>query len=169
MTTLTANSNINSVKGDNKKISPPHRKVLIMATEKKNTITNAQAMATLAEIVREMTDDQVVDYLTDDELVPVFREKIDHMAKVAQPKARKSEESAVAKVNKAKAVECEKIILAANKPVDWKYIAERCNGITSSQKATAILAYAISNGNIERVQIKGKVYYQQAGLSSIEE
>lgn len=139
-----------------------------MATNK-NTFTNAQVMATLAEIVREMTDDQVVDYLTDDKLVPVFREKIDHMAKVAQPKARKREESPAAKANKAKAVECEKIILEANKPVDWKYIAERCNGITSSQKATAILAYAISNGNIERVQIKGKVYYQQAGLSSVEE
>lgn len=140
-----------------------------MATEKKNTITNAQAMATLAEIVREMTDDQVVDYLTDDELVPVFREKIDHMAEVAQPKARKREESAAAKANKAKAEECAKVIFAAQKPVDWKYIAERVNGIGSSQKATAVLAYAINNGDIERVQIKGKVYYQQAGVSSEEE
>ena len=136
-----------------------------MAT--KNTFTNAEAM-NLVEKLLEATPDATLEEFTD-KSVNDLREKIAHMAAVSQPKARKREESPAAKANKAKALECEKIILAAGKPVDWKFIAERCNGITSSQKATAILAYAISNGNIERAQIKGKVYYQQAGLSSIEE
>lgn len=137
-----------------------------MATNK-NTFTNAEAMTLISKLL-EVTPDTTLEELTD-KPVNDLREKIAHMVEVSQPKARKREESPAAKANKAKAVECEKIILAANKPVDWKYIAERCNGITSSQKATAILGYAISNGNIERVQIKGKVYYQQTGLSSIEE
>jgi hypothetical protein len=136
-----------------------------MAT--KNTFTNAEAM-NLVEKLLEATPDATLEEFTD-KSVNDLREKIAHMAAVSQPKARKREESPAAKANKAKALECEKIILAAGKPVDWKFIAERCNGITSSQKATAILAYAIGNGNIERAQIKGKVYYQQAGLSSIEE
>lgn len=137
-----------------------------MATNK-NTFTNAEAMTLVSKLL-EVTPDETLEELTD-KPVDDLREKIAHMVEVSQPKARKREESPAAKANKAKAVECEKIILAANKPVDWKYIAERCNGITSSQKATAILGYAISNGNIERVQIKGKVYYQQTGLSSTEE
>lgn len=137
-----------------------------MATNK-NTFTNAEAMNLVNELLK-VTPDETLEEFTD-KSVNDLREKIAHMAAVSQPKARKSEESPAAKANKAKAVECEKIILEANKPVDWKFIAERCNGIPSSQKATAILAYAISNGNIERVQIKGKVYYQQAGLSSVEE
>lgn len=136
-----------------------------MATNK-NTFTNAEAMTLVSKLL-EVTPDETLEKLTD-KPVDDLREKIAHMLEVSQPKARKREESPAAKANKAKAVECEKIILAANKPVDWKYIAERCNGITSSQKATAILGYAISNGNIERVQIKGKVYYQQTGLSSTE-
>ena len=136
-----------------------------MAT--KDTFTNAEAM-NLVEKLLEATPDATLEKFTD-KSVNDLREKIAHMAAVSQPKARKREESPAAKANKAKALECEKIILTAGKPVDWKFIAERCNGITSSQKATAILAYAINNGNIERVQIKGKVYYQQAGLSSVEE
>lgn len=137
-----------------------------MATSK-SIFTNAEAMDIINDLLK-VTPDSTLEELTDksaDEL----RKKIAHMAEVSQPKARKREESPAAKANKAKAIECEEIILAAGKPVDWKFIAERCNGITSSQKATAILAYSISNGNIERVQIKGKVYYQQAGLSSVEE
>nr|DAF55263.1 MAG TPA: hypothetical protein [Siphoviridae sp. ctZHD14] len=137
-----------------------------MATNK-NTFTNAEAMTLVSKLL-EVTPDETLEELTD-KPVNDLREKIAHMVEVSQPKARKREESPAAKANKAKAVECEKIILAANKPVDWKYVAERCNGITSSQKATAILGYAISNGNIERVQIKGKVYYQQTGISSTEE
>lgn len=136
-----------------------------MAT--KSTFTNAEAMNIIGKLL-EVTPDETLQEFTD-KPINDFREKFAHMEEVSQPKTRKREESPAAKANKAKALECEKIILAAGKPVDWKYLAERCNGITSHQKATTILGYAISNGNIERVQIKGKVYYQQAGLSSIEE
>lgn len=133
----------------------------------KNVFTNAEAMQVAAKLIA-ATPDNVLAELTD-KPVEDFRSKFNHMEAVSQPKDRKREESPAAKANKAKAIECEEIILAAGKPVDWKFIAERCNGITSSQKATAILTHAISNGNIERIQIKGKVYYQQAGLSSVEE
>lgn len=137
-----------------------------MATTK-NAFTNAQAMNLVEEILKTIADDQIAEMT--DKPVEDFRAKVARMVEVAQPKAREHKESAATKANKAKALECAKVILAAQKPVDWKYIAERVNGIGSSQKATAVLAYAISNGDIERVQIKGKVYYQQAGISPEEE
>lgn len=137
-----------------------------MATTK-NAFTNASAMNLVAEILKTITDEQIAE-LTD-KPVEDFRAKVARMVEVAQPKEREHKETAATKANKAKAVECVKIILAAQKPVDWKYIAERVNGITSSQKAVEVMKHAVASGNVERTQIKGKVYYQQAGISDTEE
>ena len=137
-----------------------------MATNK-NTFTNAEAMTIIGKLL-EVTTDKTLEEFTE-KSVNDLREKFSHMVEVAQPKEREHKESAATKANKVKASECVKVILSAQKPVDWKYIAERVNGIGSSQKATAVLAYAINSGDVERVQIRGKVYYQQAGISSEEE
>lgn len=166
LTTKGRKSNIDGVKGERKRRNPlPERKV-IMATNK-NIFTNATAMNAVSAIVDSMTDEQLSEFIPADmEVINAFRAKVARITETMQPKARANKTSATARANMAMAETAAAIIAKANKPVTWAYIAERMNGITTSQKATAVLAYAIESGSVERETIKGKVYYQPAGYTA---
>lgn len=138
-----------------------------MAT-KKNAFTNATAMTAVNAILATLTDEQIAEVVPSDQ-VQDLRDKVAHITETAQPKAREKRESAATKANKQLAVKAIEAVLNAQKPVDWKYLAERVNGMTSSQKAVEVMKHALATEKIERVQIKGKVYYQQAGISDTEE
>ena len=139
-----------------------------MATTKKNAFTNATAMSAVNELLSRLADEQLAEVVESDK-VQDLRDKVMHMTATAQPKPRDKRESAATKANKALAVKAIDAVLNAQKPVDWKYLAERVGGMTSSQKAVEVMKHALATEKIERVQIKGKVYYQQAGIADTEE
>lgn len=138
-----------------------------MAT-KKNTFTNATALTAVCDLLKTLTDEQIAEVVPA-EAVQDLRDKVARITETSQPKAREKRESAATKANKLLAVKAIDAVLNAQKPVDWKYLAERVNGMTSSQKAVEVMKHALATEKIERVQIKGKVYYQQAGISDAEE
>lgn len=141
-----------------------------MATNKKNAFTNATAMNAVNAILSHLADEQVAEFASiESDNVQDLRDKVAHMTETAQPKAREKRESAATKANKILAVKAIEAILNAQKPVDWKYLAEHVTGMTSSQKAVEVMKHALATEKVERVQIKGKVYYQQAGISDTEE
>lgn len=150
----------------NAKGEPRNQKGAVMAN--KNAFTNATAMATVAAILAHMEDSDIATYTAEIGTVEEFRAKVARIAETMQPKARAKRTSATAKANMALAEKCAELVNRAGKPVTWSYIGDRVAGITTSQKATAVMAYAVENGTVERVILKGKVYYQPTGYTATE-
>ena len=131
-----------------------------MATNnEKNTFTNAQALTTVAAILKELDQDTIAMH-TMEKPVSDLIAKIDHMATVAN-KPRPKVESVTTKKNKALAVQVAKCLENETEKdgLTWEEIAERVDGITTSAKAVAVIKHAPT---VESFKVKGKTYYRIA-------
>lgn len=130
--------------------------------KKNNNITNAQALTAAVKLFATMEDTTIAKACgIDFDQVASLVEKIGHMAEVAnKPRKKNTEPTPAQRRAKAKAAEVEAYILDANKPVNWEAISEHVSDMLTSQKVASAMRKVLANGKVERITVKGRVFYQ---------
>ena len=125
-------------------------------------MTNAQALTAVANLFAAADVETLAAMCgMEQDQVEALVNKVNHMAEVAnKPRKKNTEPTPAQRRAMAKANEVEAYILSAGKPVNWENISEHVSDLLTSQKVTSIMKRVLANGNVERINIKGRVFYQ---------
>lgn len=125
-------------------------------------MTNAQALTATVALF-EATDPATIAEVCGVEFnqVEALVNKLAHMCDVAnKPRKKNTEPTPAQRRAVAKAAEVEQYVLSMKKPVNWEDISEHVSDLLTSQKVTSIMKRVLANGKVERVNVKGRVFYQ---------
>lgn len=105
---------------------------------KKNTLTNAQALGFALEILKE------------NDASPELIAKIEHMATVANKPKGASETPEAKEMREVLMPATLEFMTRKGEPVTWKQVSENVAGVMTSQKVTAIMRKLIAAGKVTK-------------------
>ena len=129
-----------------------------------NKLTNAIALNAAIAAFKDMDANAVIDGFTAEEYTTKFEKMLETATKKhastnsETPEQRKNREEYIPAMLKAMA--------AQGEPITSKWVSDNVRGITTTQKATALLTKCVKNGVVVRIQEGRKVVFALAGNAS---